>query len=131
MNEHVERDQLIPAPPEEVWAVITSDGWLAEEVSLGLYPGGDASFGSNGRTREGWVEEAIAPVDGAAARLVYWWADEDAPASRVELTLEPDGETHTRLRVVETRPLEVLDVIGMPLPGASDAGRGPVLLAVA
>ena len=46
MSEQIERELLLEATPEEVWAVVTADGWLAEEVSLDLQPGGDASFRS-------------------------------------------------------------------------------------
>ena len=129
-RERVEREQLIPAPPDQVWQVITSDGWLADEVRLELKPGGDAHFSWAEATREGWVEEAV-----ASERLIFWWADDGEPASRVELTLEPEGVAATRLRVLEARPLEVLDVIGLPLPGSSGAdpglgvNQGPVLLA--
>ena len=128
MTEHVEREQLIAAAPDQVWEVITGDGWLAEEVALELTPGGEARFRWADTTREGWVEEAIAPDEGDA-RLVFWWAHDDEVASRVQLTLEPEGEQFTRLRVVETRPLEILDVTGIPLRGASQSQHGPMLLA--
>jgi hypothetical protein len=61
-------------------------------------------------------------------RLSFWWALDDEPASRVELRIEAHGES-TRLRVVETRPLEVLDLVGLPLPGAGGARFGPALVA--
>jgi uncharacterized protein YndB with AHSA1/START domain len=134
MTEHVERELLIPAPPDEVWEVVTTDGWLADEVALELSPGGDAHFAGPDCERAGWVEEAVAPDDGSG-RLVFWWSRDDEPASRVELTLEPEAgidpgaPASTRVRVLETRPLEVLDVVGIPLPGAADANRGPMLLA--
>ncbi len=35
----------------------------------------------------------------------------------------------TRLRIVETRPLEVLDLVGIPLPGHGGARYGPALVA--
>ncbi len=53
---------------------------------------------------------------------------DDEPASRVELKIEERGDG-TRLRVVETRPLEVLDLVGVPLPGLGGAGYGPALVA--
>ena len=130
MTEQVERELLVPARPEQVWEVITGSGWLADEVTLELLPGGEARFRCSGSAREGWVEEAVTP-DGGPGRLVFWWAENDQPASRVELTLEPDGEEWTRLRVLETRPLEVLDLVGVPVPGSPDANRGPALLAAA
>jgi uncharacterized protein YndB with AHSA1/START domain len=122
MTDQIEREQLLPAPPEQVWEVITAPGFLAEEVQFDLEPGGDARFGDD---RSGWVEECI-----EAERLVFWWSTDDEPASRVELTLEPRPDGYTRLRVTEARPLEVLDVTGIPLPGTGGgAQRGPAMLA--
>jgi uncharacterized protein YndB with AHSA1/START domain len=123
MTERVERELWLPATPEAVWEAVTSDGWLADFVSLDLRPGGDARFESGGRVRTGWVEHVAAPE-----RLSFWWAVDEEPASRVELRLEA-REDSTRLRVVETRPLELLDLIGVPLAGAGGATYGPALVA--
>jgi uncharacterized protein YndB with AHSA1/START domain len=123
MTERVERELWLPATPEAVWEAVTSDGWLADFVSLDLRPGGDARFESDGRVRTGWVEDVAAPE-----RLSFWWAIDDEPASRVELRLEA-REDSTRLRVVETRPLELLDLVGVPLAGAGGATYGPALVA--
>jgi uncharacterized protein YndB with AHSA1/START domain len=123
MTDQIERDILLPAPPEQVWDVIIRSGFLAEEVKLELEPGGDARFGDG---KSGWVEEAAPPE-----RLVFWWSDDGQPASRVELTLEPEPDGYTQLRVVEARPLEVLDLTGIPLPGTGTDQRGPAMLAVA
>jgi uncharacterized protein YndB with AHSA1/START domain len=121
MTDQIEREQLLPAPPHQVWEVITGPGFLADEVELDLEPGGDARFGE----RSGWIEECV-----EAERLVFWWSADGEPASRVELTLEPEADGCTRLRVVEARPLEVLDVTGIPLPGTGGgAQRGPAMLA--
>ena len=123
MSERIERELWLAVPREAVWAAITDDGWLAERVRLDLRPGGDAEFESDGRVRTGWVEDVCAPE-----RLSFWWALDDEPASRVELVIDEQDDT-TRLRVVETRPLEVLDLVGMPLPGASGRTFGPALVA--
>ena len=131
MTHRIERRTLLAASPREVWEVVTGPGWLAEDVRLDLVPGGDAHFRSRGSLKTGWVEEACAPgKDGATGgRLAFWWACDGDPATRVELRLDPEGESATRLRVIETRPLEVLDLIATPLPGAGGASFGPVLLA--
>jgi uncharacterized protein YndB with AHSA1/START domain len=121
MTDQIEREQLLPAPPQQVWEVVTAPGFLADEVELELEPGGEARFDE----RSGWVEEAV-----EAERLVFWWSADHEPASRVELTLEPEADGYTRLRVVEARPLEVLDATGIPLPGGG-AQRGPSMLALA
>jgi uncharacterized protein YndB with AHSA1/START domain len=129
--ERIDRDLLIPASPDEVWDAITEDGWLAEKVELALEPGGEARFTDPDRIRRGWVEEAVLPGAERGGRLVFWWGPEGEPATRVELTLEPAGRTRTHLRVTETRPLEMLDLVGLPLPGQSGATRGPAMLALA
>ena len=131
--DQIERELVLPAPPEEVWRIVTGDGWLASEVRLDLVPGGDASFGSEGALKSGWIEEAVAPDDAEATpgRLAFWWATDGETATRVELTLEPEGNDATRLRVIEARPLDFLDVVGMPLPGAGGSTRGPAMLVAA
>lgn len=123
MSDRIERELLLPASPEEVWDAVIRDGWLAEKVDLDLRPGGDATFRSPDAVKSGWVEQVLAPT-----RLAFWWAADGEPASRVELTLRGNG-SHTRLRVVETRPLEVLDLVGVPLPGIGGVTFGPALVA--
>ena len=124
MSERVERELLLPASAEELWEAMTGDGWLADEVELDLRPGGDARFCSRETVKTGWVEE-VCPAE----RLAFWWAVDGEPATRVELTLEPREETLTRVRIVETRPLELLDLIGLPLPGNGGRSFGPALVA--
>lgn len=129
--ERIDRDVLLPASPDDLWAVITGDGWLAERVELELEPGGEARFTNRDAIRTGWVEEARPPgLDGHAA-LVFWWGPEGDPATRVELELEPGEDGCTRLRVAETRPLEQLDLVGVPLPDQPGRSHGPAMLAVA
>ena len=123
MSDRIERELLIDASADAVWDAVTSDGWLADEVDLDLRPGGDASFRSSDEVKTGWVEEVSAPN-----RLAFWWAVDGEPATRVELTLDPDEES-TRLRVVETRPLDLLDLVGVPLPRISGPAFGPALVA--
>ena len=123
MTERIERELWLPATPQEVWDAVTSDGWLGDRVSLELRPGGDAEFESDGQVRTGWVEDVAMPE-----RLCFWWAVDDEPASRVELRIL-ERDNGTRLRIVETRPLDVLDLVGVPLPGAGSAGYGPALVA--
>jgi uncharacterized protein YndB with AHSA1/START domain len=121
MTDQIERELLLPAPPEQVWEVVIGPGFLAEEVELDLEPGGDARFDE----RSGWIEQCI-----EAECIAFWWSADGEPASRVELTLEPEADGYTRLRVIEARPLEVLDVTGIPLPGGSGgAQRGPAMTA--
>jgi uncharacterized protein YndB with AHSA1/START domain len=123
MADRIERELLIDAPPEDVWEAITGAGWLADEVIFDLVPGGDAEFRTRDDVKTGWVEDVHAPD-----RLAFWWATDGEPATRVELTLSPADEL-TRLRVVETRPLELLDLVGTPLPGVRGPTFGPALVA--
>ncbi len=128
--ERIDRDLLVGAPPDDVWTVITGDGWLADQVEFELWPGGDARFSDPGSVRTGWVEEVQAPNGDGEGRLAFWWGPEGEPATRVELTLAPEDETSTRLRVVESRPLEALELIGVTLPGQGGMRHGPAMLAV-
>jgi hypothetical protein len=45
------------------------------------------------------------------------------------VTSRDDGATV--LRIVETRPLAVLDLVGVPLPGHGGTTYGPALVAMA
>ena len=135
MTDRIERELELTSAAEDVCASTGPDGLragLAEEVQLQLGPGGDARFVVEGEARSGWVEEVRPPRDGRGGRLVFWWQADEQAASRVSLELDAT-EAGTRLRVVEARPLEILDLVGMPMPGAGGFGghtRGPALLAV-
>jgi hypothetical protein len=133
MSDRIERMTWLAASVGEVWDAITADGWLAEEVDLELRPGGDAEFRSGPETKTGWIEEAQPPREGSGpARLTFWWADDGEAATRVDLQLDPerrDADAGTRVRVVETRPLDILDLVGVPLPGTGGRTFGPALIA--
>ena len=83
--------------------------------------------------RAGWRRSPRRPTV-SRGRLAFWWEQEGEPASRVALELTHTDEG-TRLRVVESRPLDVLDLVGIPLGGtggfgAPDGSRyGPALVA--
>jgi len=130
MTDRIERTLRLRAGVADAWQALTDPEmlreWLADEVELELRPGGDARFRSGEEVRDGWVEEVSAPY-----RLAFWWARGGAPASRVEITLTELDEGSTQLRVVETRPLELIDLVGIPLPGQGGASYGPALLAAA
>jgi uncharacterized protein YndB with AHSA1/START domain len=136
MTDLMQRELILSAPPEDVWRAVTDpswlEAWLADRVSLELWPGGDARFTIGDQERSGWIEEVSPPpVEGPAGttgRLAFWWARPEEPASRVELALISTGDG-TLLRVTETRPLEILDLVGIPLSGHGGAGYGPALVA--
>ncbi|HWF56431.1 MAG TPA: SRPBCC domain-containing protein [Solirubrobacteraceae bacterium] len=130
MTDRIERELQLDAPTEAVWEAMLSDGWLADEVRLELHPGGDASFRSADGERHGWIEDVSAPNESSSGRLAFWWAADDEPASRVELTIDAGSDGSTWVRVVETRPLEQLDLIGLPLRGTGgQTSYGPALVA--
>ncbi|MFZ0039818.1 MAG: SRPBCC domain-containing protein [Solirubrobacteraceae bacterium] len=136
MTDLMQRDLELVASPDQVWQALTDpawlEAWLADEVWLELWPGGDARFVIGDQERGGWVEEVVPPPadpgTGDCGRLAFWWAVDDEPASRVELELIATDHG-TRLRVIETRPLEVLDLVGVPLPGQGGSRFGPALVA--
>ena len=129
MDDRVHRELWLDASAREVWEAVTGEGWLAEDVHLELWPGGEAWFRDGDTVRTGWVEEAVVPLeDGGAARLAFWWEADGEPASRVELTID-EIDARTRLRIVEARPLEVLDLVGMPLSRRDGRTYGPALVA--
>jgi uncharacterized protein YndB with AHSA1/START domain len=123
MNKAVERELLVPEPPEEVWRSLAEPAWLGEDASIELEPAGEVRAGE----RSGFVEEADEP-----RRLVFWWSAEDEEASRVELDLE-EVDAGTLVRVTESTPLEILSVRGRDLALELDlaGGSGPVASAAA
>ena len=136
MTDLIRRELELPGSLDDVWRALTDPAWLrswlADEVSMELWPGGEARFVIDGAARSGWVEEVCAPAPGhepgRSGRLAFWWQPDGEPASRVSIELEPI-ENGTRVHVAEARPLEVLDLVGIPLPGHGGARFGPALVA--
>jgi uncharacterized protein YndB with AHSA1/START domain len=118
MDKAVERELIVPETPQEVWRSLAEPGWLGDDAQIELRPAGAVRAGE----RSGFVEEADEP-----RRLVFWWSARDEEASRVELDLEETDEG-TRVRVTESRPLEILSVRGRDLAVELDlaGGSGPV-----
>ncbi len=133
MSDTIERRIELATELEIAWQAVTDPDWLAlwlaDEILIDPRPGGEAEFRIGTETRTGWVEEVRAPDDGGAGRLAFWWAVDNAPASRVELTLTEIEPGRTLLRVVESLPLDVLDLVGTPLPGHGGVTYGPALIA--
>jgi uncharacterized protein YndB with AHSA1/START domain len=130
MSDTIEREIELPATVQTVWQAVTDPDclseWLADEVWLDLRPGGEARFVSGDEVRTGWIEEISPPGDEApgTGRLAFWWAVDDEPASRVCFSVTSGDDGGTVLRIVETRPLEVLDLVGVPLPGQGGTTYG-------
>jgi uncharacterized protein YndB with AHSA1/START domain len=95
----VEREIVVPEPPDEVWKALTEperlEEWFAPEVELDAQPGGEGVFRwGDGDERRATVRE-LEPEE----RLVLDWDD----GGFVVLELEP-SEGGTLVRVVETSP---------------------------
>ena len=120
MEPVVERELVLPAEPEEVWESLVEPAWLGDDAAIELQPAGGVRAGS----RSGFVECAEPP-----RRLAFWWSEEGEEATRVEIALEETGEG-TRLTVTESRPLALLDAVGMDLDlNLGVRPRGPELIA--
>jgi uncharacterized protein YndB with AHSA1/START domain len=122
MHKAVERELVVPETPEEVWHSLAEPAWLGKDASIELEPAGEVRAGE----RSGFVEEADEP-----RRLVFWWsAPDDEESSRVELDLD-EVEGGTRVRVTESRPLEILTLRARDLAVELDVagGTGPVAYA--
>jgi uncharacterized protein YndB with AHSA1/START domain len=109
------REITLAAPADEVWRSLAEPAWLGEDATIELRPDGDVRAGD----RTGFVEEVEEP-----SRLVFWWSAPGEDATRVELDLEADGE-ETHLRVVESRPLAMLDLYGVEIVHAMPAPQQP------
>jgi uncharacterized protein YndB with AHSA1/START domain len=111
------REITLPATAEEVWRSLAEPAWLGEDASIELHPDGEVRVGE----RTGFVEEVDEP-----RRLVFWWAAPDEDSTRVELELDEEEDGVTRVRVVESRPLAMLDLYGVDIVTA--APRQPEMM---
>jgi uncharacterized protein YndB with AHSA1/START domain len=121
MEDHMEltREITLPATAEEVWRSLEEPAWLGEDASVELRPDGDVRAGD----RRGFVEEVE-----EERRLVFWWAAPEEDSTRVELSLEEDGDV-THVRVVESRPLAMLDLYGVEIVTAAPPRQQPEMMA--
>ena len=112
------REITLPATAEEVWRSLEEPAWLGEDASIELQPDGEVRVGE----RTGFVEEVE-----ESQRLVFWWAAPDEDSTRVELELEEDDDV-THVRVVESRPLALLDLYGAEIVTAAPQRRQPEMM---
>jgi uncharacterized protein YndB with AHSA1/START domain len=113
------REITLPATAEDVWRSLERPEWLGEDASIELHPDGEVRAGD----RTGFVEEVE-----EERRLVFWWAAPDEDSTRVELSLEEDEDV-THVRVVESRPLAMLDLYGAEVVTAAPRRSQPEMLA--
>jgi uncharacterized protein YndB with AHSA1/START domain len=113
------KEITLPATAEEVWRSLAEPAWLGEDASIELHPDGEVRAGE----RTGFVEEVEEP-----RRLVFWWAAPDEDSTRVELELDEEEDGVTRVRVVESRPLAMLDLFGVEIVTAAPPPRQPEMM---
>lgn len=114
----ISRELTIPAPPDDVWDTLSEPAWLGDDASIDLRPSGEVRAGE----RSGFVEEAERP-----RRLVFWWSRPEEDATRVEIELV-GGEGETCVRVVESRPLALLDLRGPEFVFSAPRPQAPELM---
>ncbi len=115
--DRIEREVIVAAPIETVWAAITDAEevaqWFGDVVEIDLRPGGRARFG--------WAEhdsvtDAVIEIVEPLRRFAYRWASaagvavDDGPSTLVEFTLDVVAEG-TRLRLVESGFADLPDEI--------------------
>jgi hypothetical protein len=114
----VSREVTLPLEADEAWETVTElEGWLVEDTDLALAPGEEGTL----RLPDG--EERRAVVEGVepGARLAFWWWAPDAPATLVELRLEP-AVSGTRVVVTESGYVSGPVAIGRGAGGPLAAG---------
>ena len=84
----VEISRTFAAPPDQVWQLMTSAPGAAALLGEGAVLGGK---GETWRTADG-PHGAVRSYHPLEQLRVSWHADDDAPASLVEMDLRPDGE---------------------------------------
>ena len=105
--ESIEREVLIDAPQDVVWAIVTQPehvgGWFSDSAEIDLRPGGNAVFAW---TKHGSARARVERVE-PPHTFAFSWArpgaadPSEGQSTLVEFSLSPDGGG-TRLRVVET-----------------------------
>jgi uncharacterized protein YndB with AHSA1/START domain len=106
-TDRVEREIIINAPQERVWAVLTEADhvarWFGDSAEVDLRPGGKMIFGWKEHGNHHARVERVEPPGFFSYRWARSAGIEPAPGNStlVEFTLIPEGSA-TRLRVVET-----------------------------
>ena len=104
--DRIERTVELAAPPEKVWAALTtSEGlaaWFGDEAAIDPRPGGSAWMKWNeGHTAQMRVERVEEPRVFGFTWHIFGLPDDDPRRTYVEFTLEP-ADGGTRLTVVES-----------------------------
>ena len=104
--DRIERTVELAAPPEKVWAALTTAeglaAWFGDEAAIDPRPGGSAWMKWNeGHTAQMRVERVEEPRVFGFTWHIFGLPDDDPRRTYVEFTLEPAGRG-TRLTVVES-----------------------------
>jgi uncharacterized protein YndB with AHSA1/START domain len=111
----IQRELILDAPPERVWAALTQadalGAWFGTRASVDLRPGGQIAFTwDDPATGDHFTNGGVIEVVEAPRRFAFRWRPYAPPeqaervaglTTRVEFTLEPKGDG-TRLRLVES-----------------------------
>ncbi len=106
-TDRIEREIIINAPQDRVWAVLTEADhvarWFGDSAEVDLRPGGKMIFGWKEHGNHHARVERVDPPGFFSYRWARLAGIEPAPGNStlVEFTLIPEGSA-TRLRVVET-----------------------------
>jgi uncharacterized protein YndB with AHSA1/START domain len=122
----VERETLVEASPEEVWEALTDEDrleeWMAPEVELDPFEGGEISVRDGDDQRTGTVETME-----EGERFAFTWSRPGEGESFVEFTLEP-LPAGTRVTVVETPLYAAATNTAAGSTGMAFGGWGPRLV---
>ena len=104
--DRIERTVELAAPPERVWAALTTAeglaAWFGDEAAIDPRPGGSAWMKWNeGHTAQMRVERVEEPRVFGFTWHIFGLPDDDPRRTYVEFTLEP-ADGGTRLTVVES-----------------------------
>ncbi len=104
--DRIERTVELAAPPEKVWAALTTAeglaAWFGDEAAIDPRPGGSAWMKWNeGHTAQMRVERVEEPRVFGFTWHIFGLPDDDPRRTYVEFTLEP-ADGGTRLTVVES-----------------------------
>ncbi len=105
--DRIERTVELAAPPDRVWAALTTaeglSAWFGDEATIDLRPGGAArmTWAGAGFTARMRVERVEEPTVFAYTWEIFGLPEGDPRRTYVEFTLEPLG-TGTRLTVTES-----------------------------
>jgi uncharacterized protein YndB with AHSA1/START domain len=107
VTDSIERELILPVPPERVWTALTRpdqlSAWFGTQATIDLRPGGEVIFTWDSSTGPHGANRGVIEVVERPNRFAFRWqsSPDTEQMTRVEFTLEPHPEG-TRLRLVES-----------------------------